>query len=129
IPLISDCIIRSNSVSVQGSVDGDSGTLTMVAGGGGINTDTRLVLDNCIIQNNSVNASVSAAIASAIAKGGGIYSTAPLTMMNCGIYSNSVSAQATTGLNETAHAVAEGGGLFASNLTLVNCAVRGNSAI
>jgi hypothetical protein len=121
-PVISDCVIRSNSMSV-------SGAPTVQAYGGGINTDSPLVLDSCTIVNNSVAVSVTDNNAAAYAKGGGVYTSAALQLKNCVVSSNSVSATATTGLNATAYAWAEGGGIYgASSVTIRNSIIKRNTA-
>jgi hypothetical protein len=124
-PLISDCIIRSNTVSVQYS---SGGNLLAEAYGGGIATDTSLTLDNCIIHHNEVKITVSADNPTAIGRGAGVYSTAPLQLLNCTVSSNYVSA-VTTGRFFTSSGVsrAQGAGIWATNLTLQNCLIRGNS--
>ena len=119
---ISDCIIRSNSASGPVST-------TSTVFGGGINSDTALALNNCIVQNNTATALASGDPAIATAGGGGIYVSTRLTMNNCSILSNSIYAQCTSpGLNLYADAEAIGGGVLASNLTLANCTIVGNSA-
>jgi hypothetical protein len=120
-PVISDCVIRSNTITMQGEGD----ILSLEANGGGIKTDSPLVLDNCVIQNNSVVASVGAEDATAITKGGGIYSTAPLTLFNCTVSSNSLSARCGSGAN--GESVCEGAGVWAgTNLTVQSCLIEGN---
>ncbi len=128
VPSITDCIIRSNSVSI--SAPGGNGVLTLEAIGGGIVTDSPLVLDNCTIENNSLTLVTQGSQTTTVVRGGGVASSAPLTLLNCTISSNSISATSLGYfVNATSRAVAEGGGVWAStNLTLRNCLFRGNSA-
>ncbi len=128
VPSISDCIIRSNSVSI--SAPGGNGALTLEAYGGGIVTDSSLVLDNCTIENNSLTLVTQGSQPTTVVRGGGVASSGPLTLLNCTISSNSISATSLGYfVNATSRAVAEGGGVWAStNLTLRNCLIRGNSA-
>lgn len=128
VPSISDCIIRSNSVSV--SATGGGGTHTLEAYGGGIVTDSPLVLDNCIIEKNSLIVAAQGNLVTTTVKGGGIYSTALLTLLNCTVSSNSISATS-IGYNtvDDLTALSEGGGVWSlTNLTLQNCLIRENSA-
>ncbi len=122
-PLIADCTVRSNSVSVS---DANTGSLSLEAAGGGIKTDSALTLENCTINNNSVITVTSGDQATSTSKGGGVYTTAPLTLLNCTISSNSVLAISDT---SSTGSDSSGGGVWAgADLVVKNCLIRGNGA-
>ncbi len=111
-PLIRHSAISSNSVSGSTAL------------GAGIQTNTRLRLEGCILSGNVSSAIAQGGGAIGTSKGGGIFSSAPLVLENCTISNNSVSAVA----NGTcpiggAIAIGQGGGIYASDSLTITASI------
>jgi hypothetical protein len=125
-PLVSDCTIRSNTAT---ALDTTSTLLSFEARGAGISTDSPLTLDNCFIHDNTAATEARDNNgAAATALGGGVYSSADLSLRHCLLSANSVRADAWSHGNRYVYAVAKGGAVFATNLTLLNCIIRDSTA-
>lgn len=91
--------------------------------GGGIYSNSSLVLSNCYIANNSVSASGGT---HPHTKGGGIYVDGSLTLENCTIENNTAKAGV---YNSLTTAYAFGGGIFINGqLSVRNSSIKGNLA-
>ncbi len=111
---IRDCLIRGNTVSLP--VSPSSEVL-----GGGINSDTALTLDNCVIEENAVTAAGTACAG----KGGGVFCGSGLVLNRCVVQKNSVAVTATGG---AVTAIGNGGGVCVSGqLAMTNSLISSNS--
>ncbi len=103
--------VTLNSLTITG------GSMTSFPGGGLYNSGT-LVMNQCVVSNNSVIGSSSSPI-----YGGGLYNSGTLTLNQCVVSSNVVHGFLASQI------LGEGGGLYTSNsVTLTACTLSGNVA-